>query len=54
MTSTRSATRWCRCSTDPEKPLRLGENARRHVLEGFVGDEHLMHYGVLMERLKAR
>ncbi len=38
----------------PEEVLRLGEKARRHVLEGFVGDEHLMHYGALMERLKAR
>jgi trehalose synthase len=37
----------------PDEALRLGANARRHVLEGFVGDEHLMHYGALMERLKA-
>ena len=51
-TSTPSATRWCRCSSAPEEALRLGDNARRHVLEAFVGDEHLMHYGVLMERLK--
>jgi trehalose synthase len=33
--------------------VRLGENARRHVLENFVGDKHLMHYGTLMEQLKA-
>ncbi len=38
---------------DPEEALRLGGNARRHVLEAFVGDEHLMHYGALMEHLKA-
>jgi len=38
----------------PEEALRLGHNARRHVLESYVGDEHLMHYGTLMERLKAR
>lgn len=38
----------------PQEALRLGENARRHVLEGFVGDEHLMHYGALIEMLKAR
>lgn len=25
---------------------------RRYVLESFVGDKHLLHYGVLMERLK--
>ena len=38
----------------PREAIRLGDNARRHVLEAFVGDEHLLHYGVLMERLKAR
>ena len=38
----------------PDHTRRLGENARRHVLEGFVGDKHLRHYGELMERLKAR
>jgi trehalose synthase len=38
----------------PEDIARLGENARRHVLEGFVGDKHLLHYGVLMERLRGR
>ncbi len=38
----------------PEEVARLGENARRHVLESFVGDKHLMQYGALMERLKAR
>ncbi len=37
----------------PQEVLRLGTNARRHVLDGFVGDEHLMHYGALMEQLKA-
>jgi len=38
----------------PQEAARLGGNARRHVLEGFVGDEHLMRYGALIERLKAR
>ena len=37
----------------PEEVRRLGDNARRHVLDAFVGDEHLMHYGALMEHLKA-
>jgi trehalose synthase len=36
-----------------EDVVRLGENARRHVLESFVGDKHLLQYGALMERLKA-
>ena len=38
----------------PDEIVRLGVHARRHVLEGFVGDKHLEHYGMLMERLKAR
>jgi trehalose synthase len=38
----------------PEEAMHLGQNARRHVLRAFVGDQHLVHYGVLMERLKAR
>ena len=38
----------------PEEVARLGGNARRHVLESFVGDKHLMQYGALMEQLKAR
>ncbi len=38
---------------NPNGIVRLGEQARRHVLEGFVGDKHLEHYGQLMERLKA-
>jgi len=37
-----------------EETLLMGQNARRHVLESYVGDEHLIHYGTLMERLKAR
>jgi len=37
----------------PDDIVRLGEHARRHVLEGFIGDKHLLHYGKLMERLKA-
>ena len=39
---------------NPEELKRLGENARRHVQESFVGDKHLMQFGALMERLKAR
>jgi len=38
----------------PEDAMRLGESARRHVLEGFVGDRHLMRYGALIEQIKAR
>ena len=37
-----------------DETVRLGERARRHVLESFVGDKHLIHYGELMEQLKAR
>lgn len=37
----------------PEEIERLGVNARRHVLEHFLGDHHLMQYGALMEQLKA-
>ena len=39
---------------DPEEAARLGASARRHVLEGFVGDKHLMHYGSLIEQLTIR
>jgi len=38
----------------PEDAVRLGERARRHVLEGFVGDKHLLRYGALIEQIKAR
>ena len=37
----------------PEDMARLGDRAKRHVLDGFVGDKHLEHYGELMERLEA-
>ncbi len=36
----------------PDKIEQLGENARRHVLESFLGDLQLMQYGALMEHLK--
>jgi trehalose synthase len=35
----------------PDDVARLGGNARRHVLEEFVGDRHLLQYAVLVERL---
>jgi trehalose synthase len=35
----------------PDEVVRLGANARRHVLEGFVGDRHLLQYAALIERL---
>jgi trehalose synthase len=35
----------------PDEVVRLGANARRHVLEGFVGDRHLIQYAALIERL---
>jgi trehalose synthase len=37
--------------TRPAEAARLGENARRHVLEVFVGDRHLLQYSELLERL---
>jgi trehalose synthase len=39
--------------SQPDQVVRLGERARQHVLENFVGDKHLMRYGVLMEQMKA-
>jgi trehalose synthase len=38
----------------PDEILRMGAQAHRHVRERFLGDQHLRHYGMLMERLKAR
>ena len=37
----------------PDEMARLGENARRHVLHGFVGDRHLLQYAALMGKLLA-
>ena len=37
----------------PDEVSRLGGNARRHVLDEFVGDRHLLHYAELIERLMA-
>lgn len=37
----------------PDEQIRLGGNARRHVLEGFVGDHHLVQYAALIKRLLA-
>ena len=36
----------------PAEIERLGVNARRHVLEHFLGDHHLMQYGLMIEQLK--
>jgi len=35
----------------PEEAARLGEAARRHVLDAFVGDRHLLDYAALVEQL---
>lgn len=35
----------------PDEVERLGANARRHVLDEFVGDRHLLQYAALIERL---
>ena len=35
----------------PDEIAELGVRARQHVLEGFVGDTHLMRYPRLIERL---
>jgi trehalose synthase len=36
---------------EPDEIVRLGESARRHVLENFVGDKHLLRYAELIEWL---
>lgn len=36
---------------EPDELTRLGLNARRHVLQQFVGDRHLLQYAALMERI---
>ena len=38
----------------PAQITELGEQARRHVLEMFVGDRHLMSYARLIEWLASR
>jgi trehalose synthase len=35
----------------PAEIVRMGENARRHVLNEFVGDRQLLQYAALIERL---
>ncbi len=35
----------------PDEVARLGHNARRHVLDAFVGDRHLLQYAALMRQL---
>jgi trehalose synthase len=35
----------------PDLVATLGARAHRHVLDGFVGDRHLLHYASLMQRL---
>lgn len=37
----------------PDEISRLGARARRHVLENFVGDKHLLHFAQLIEWLVA-
>ena len=36
---------------DPDAVATLGARAKRHVLQGFVGDTHLLHYAALMQRI---
>ena len=36
---------------DPDALATYGARAKRHVLEGFVGDTHLRHYADLMQRI---
>jgi trehalose synthase len=36
---------------DPAEASRMGSAARRHVLDEFVGDRHLLQYADLMKRL---
>jgi trehalose synthase len=36
---------------DPVRARELGQNAREHVLDNFVGDRHLIRYADLLERL---
>ena len=35
----------------PDEVARLGDRARRHILEQFMGDRHLLQYADLIERL---
>jgi trehalose synthase len=37
--------------SSPAVVARLGDNARRHVVDVFVGDRHLLQYANLIERL---
>ncbi len=36
---------------EPDEIVRLGEHARQHVLENFVGDKHLLRFAQLIEWL---
>jgi hypothetical protein len=38
----------------PDQIVRLGEAAKRRVLDNFVGDLHLLRYAALIEKLVAR
>jgi trehalose synthase len=38
----------------PDQILQLGEAAKRHVLDNFIGDLHLIRYAELFEKLVAR
>lgn len=35
----------------PDEVTRLGSNARRHILDEFLGDRHLLQYAALVQRL---
>jgi trehalose synthase len=35
----------------PAEARRLGRNARRHVVENFLADRHLLEYAELLERI---
>jgi hypothetical protein len=38
----------------PDQILQLGEAAKRHVLDNFIGDLHLLRYAALLEKLVAQ
>jgi trehalose synthase len=40
-----------RLLADPDAVATMGARAKRHVLEGFLGDRHLLQYAQLMQRL---
>jgi len=36
---------------DPARAAVLAQNARRRVIDEFLGDRHLEHYGLLFQQL---